>query len=54
MKTSCIVEIVGKGKEMKYAEGFRVITLVSDDDWQISKGDPLILENEKQLKSLDN
>lgn len=23
----------GKGKEMAYAEGFRVVTLVSDDDW---------------------
>ena len=22
-----------KGKEMQYAESFRVITLVSDDDW---------------------
>ena len=22
-----------KGKEMEYAEGFRVITLVSDEDW---------------------
>ncbi|GAP09844.1 uncharacterized proteins, LmbE homologs [Bellilinea caldifistulae] len=24
----------GKGKEMAYAESFRVITLMSDDDWQ--------------------
>jgi LmbE family N-acetylglucosaminyl deacetylase len=23
----------GKGKEMAYAEGFRVVTLVSDDEW---------------------
>jgi hypothetical protein len=22
-----------KGKEMDYAEGFRVVTLVSDEDW---------------------
>ena len=24
----------GKGKEMAYAEGFRVVTLVSDADWE--------------------
>ncbi len=29
----------GKGKEMAYAEGFRVITLESDDDWEKYKGD---------------
>jgi LmbE family N-acetylglucosaminyl deacetylase len=28
----------GKGKEMAYAESFRVITLVSDEDWEKSKG----------------
>jgi len=27
-----------KGKEMSYAEGFRVITLVSDEDWEKSNG----------------
>lgn len=27
-----------KGKEMEYAEAFRVIQLVSDEDWQKSKG----------------
>ncbi len=27
-----------KGKEMAYAEGFRVVTLVSDEDWQKTKG----------------
>jgi LmbE family N-acetylglucosaminyl deacetylase len=32
-----------KGKEMKYAEGFKVITLVSDEDWEICKGDPIKL-----------
>ena len=26
-----------KGKEMAYAEGFRVVTLVSDDDWEKKK-----------------
>jgi len=28
----------GKGKEMAYAEGFRVVTLVSDEDWEKSNG----------------
>jgi LmbE family N-acetylglucosaminyl deacetylase len=28
----------GKGKEMVYAEGFRVVTLVSDEDWEKSNG----------------
>jgi len=27
-----------KGKEMAYAEGFRVITLVSDEDWEKTRG----------------
>lgn len=27
-----------KGKEMAYAEGFRVVTLVSDEDWEKTKG----------------
>jgi LmbE family N-acetylglucosaminyl deacetylase len=27
-----------KGKEMEYAEGFRVVTLVSDEDWEKTKG----------------
>ncbi len=31
----------GKGKEMDYAEAFRVITLESDEDWELSKGDPV-------------
>lgn len=30
-----------KGKEMEYAEAFRVITLESDEDWELSKGDPV-------------
>ena len=34
----------GKGKEMKYAEAFRVITLVNDKDWEKSKGDPYVLD----------
>ena len=33
----------GKGKEMAYAESYRVITLVSDEDWEKSKGDPFKL-----------
>lgn len=28
----------GKGKEMEYAEGFRVITLVDDETWEKTKG----------------
>ena len=28
----------GKGKEMAYAESYRVITLVSDEDWEARKG----------------
>jgi LmbE family N-acetylglucosaminyl deacetylase len=28
----------GKGKEMAYAESFRVITLESDEDWEKRKG----------------
>jgi len=27
-----------KGKEMAYAEGFRVVTLVNDEDWEKTKG----------------
>jgi LmbE family N-acetylglucosaminyl deacetylase len=27
-----------KGKEMAYAEGFKVVTLVSDEDWEKKKG----------------
>lgn len=30
-----------KGKEMTYAESFRVVTLVSDEDWQKTKGQVL-------------
>jgi LmbE family N-acetylglucosaminyl deacetylase len=30
-----------KGKEMEYAEGFRVVTLVSDEDWEKTKGSVL-------------
>jgi len=49
-----------KGKEMKYAEGFRVITLVSDEDWEICKGDPIKLlqtrreEREKEQEEKTN
>jgi LmbE family N-acetylglucosaminyl deacetylase len=28
----------GQGKEMAYAEAFRVVTLVSDEDWEKTKG----------------
>jgi hypothetical protein len=39
-----------KGKEMKYAEGFRVFTLVSDEDWDLCKGDPIKLEEQRKKK----
>jgi LmbE family N-acetylglucosaminyl deacetylase len=29
---------VAKGKEMNYAESFRVVSLVSDEDWAKTKG----------------
>lgn len=35
----------GKGKEMEYAEGFRVITLVDDETWEKTKGSVLSDEN---------
>jgi hypothetical protein len=28
----------GRGKEMDYAEGFRVVTLVNDEDWKKTNG----------------
>jgi LmbE family N-acetylglucosaminyl deacetylase len=34
----------GRGKEMPYAEGFRVVTLVSDEDWVKNNG--RVLSNE--------
>lgn len=41
-----------KGKEMEFAEGFKVITLVSDEDWIISNGDPIKLFFAKEEKRL--
>lgn len=32
-----------KGKEMAYAEGFKMITLVNDEDWELCQGDPVKL-----------
>jgi LmbE family N-acetylglucosaminyl deacetylase len=29
---------IAKGKEMAYAEGYRVVTLVNDEDWEKKKG----------------
>lgn len=37
----------GKGKEMAYAESFRVITLESDEDWEQKKGHVLPREKEQ-------
>ena len=34
----------GQGKEMAYAEGYRVVTLVSDEDWETSNGRVLVDE----------
>lgn len=34
----------GQGKEMAYAEGYRVVTLVSDEDWEKSNGRVLVDE----------
>lgn len=42
-----------KGKEMAYAESYRVTTLVSDEDWEVCKGDPIKLHQhnlEKRAK----
>jgi LmbE family N-acetylglucosaminyl deacetylase len=50
-----------KGKEMKYAEGYKVITLVSDEDWEACNGDPIKMfyykkeqreQNEKEEESV--
>jgi LmbE family N-acetylglucosaminyl deacetylase len=35
----------GQGKEMAYAEGFRVVTLVSDEDWEKTNGRVLLEES---------
>lgn len=35
---------IGRGKEMAYAESFRVITLESDENWEKYKGDVLARE----------
>lgn len=35
----------GKGKEMPYAEGFRVITLVTDEDWEKTNGHVLPIDS---------
>ena len=36
-----------KGKEMAYAEAFRVITLESDEDWQKTRGEVMPKEKEE-------
>jgi LmbE family N-acetylglucosaminyl deacetylase len=41
---------IAKGKEMNYAEGYRAITLVSDEDWELCKGDPFVLDEKKKAK----
>jgi LmbE family N-acetylglucosaminyl deacetylase len=44
-------EETAKGKEMAYAEGFRVITLISDEDWELCAGDPIKLFFAKQAQA---
>jgi len=39
-----------KGKEMEYAETFKVVTLVSDEDWESCEGDPIKLFYERKKK----
>lgn len=39
-----------RGKEMQYAESFRVVTLVSDEDWDSCEGDPIKLFYVKKAK----
>jgi len=43
-----------KGKEMQYAEGFKVITLVSEEDWDTCEGDPIKLFYARKLKGEEN
>ena len=47
--------LTAKGKEMMYAEGFRVFTLVTDEDWELSEGDPmrLVLKRKQQQAELE-
>jgi LmbE family N-acetylglucosaminyl deacetylase len=40
-----------KGKEMSFAEQYRVITLVKDEDWEVCKGDPIKLLQAKREKA---
>jgi len=45
----------GKGKEMEYAEGFKVITLVSDEDWEACEGDPIkLFFHQKEKRETEN
>lgn len=46
-------EETAKGKEMAYAESFKVITLVSDEDWDLCQGDPIKLYFAKQSQPGD-
>jgi LmbE family N-acetylglucosaminyl deacetylase len=41
----------GKGKEMAYAESFRVITLVDDETWEKTKGRVLVDADDEQAIS---
>lgn len=37
-----------KGKEMAFAESYRMTTLVSDEDWEVCKGDPVKLHEHRK------
>jgi LmbE family N-acetylglucosaminyl deacetylase len=39
--------MLGQGKEMAYAESFRVVTLVSDEDWEKTRGRVLNVQAEE-------
>lgn len=41
----------GKGKEMAYAEAFRVVTLESDEDWEERRGHVLPIETDELVEA---
>jgi LmbE family N-acetylglucosaminyl deacetylase len=45
---------IGKGKEMNYAEEYRVITLENDESWEKFKGDPIKKATAQKNESLKN
>jgi len=43
-----------RGKEMEYAESFRVVTLVSDEDWEKTRGRVIPLETTEEPEVVDH